>query len=213
VATKLGLYNQALTEFLDERRLVSLTENREARRVMDDVWDGGTVRACLSAGFWNFAIRTAMIDASPSVEPDFGYQYAFDKPTDWVRSVALASDESFSNPLLEFNDEAGYWFCNLETIYVRWVSDDASYGMNLGDWPTNFEKYVAASMALAACGRITGSRSDKEAIAGEVKRLLSTAKTTDAMDEGTKFSPAGFWVRSRSGGTRRDGGSRTRLIG
>jgi hypothetical protein len=213
MATKLGLYNQALTEHLEERRLISLTENREPRRVMDDVWDGPTLRACISAGLWNFAVRTAMYEAAPSITPDFGYQFAFDKPTDWVRTVAVASDEFFKQPLLEFNDEATYWFANLDIIYVRWVSDDADYGMNMADWPANFEKYVAACLALAACGRITGNRTDKAAIAEDIKRLLSTAKTTDAMDEGAKFTPAGSWVRSRGGSPRRDGGGRTRLIG
>jgi hypothetical protein len=161
VANRLGLYNQVLTEHLEERRLISLTENREARRVMDDVWDGPTIGGCLAAGFWNFATRTAMYEASPSIEPDFGYAYAFDKPTDWVRSVALSSDEMFACPLVEFNDEAGFWFANVDTIYVRWVSNDTSYGMNLAGWPENFERYVAASLAVAACGRITGNRSDK----------------------------------------------------
>src|SRR3989304_2928798 len=104
MASRLSLYNQALTEHLEERRLVSLTENREARRVMDDVWDGPTIKGCLSAGLWNFAIRSAMYAASPSIEPDFGYRYAFDKPTDWVRTAAVASDEYFKEPLTEFND-------------------------------------------------------------------------------------------------------------
>jgi hypothetical protein len=213
MATKLGLYNQALTEHLEERRLVSLTENREARRVMDDVWDGPTLRACLQVGLWNFAIRTGMIEASPSIEPDFGYQYAFDKPTDWVRSVAVACDEFFKEPLIEFNDEATFWFANLDTIYVRWVSNDTSYGMNMADWPANFEQYVAASMAHAACGRIKGNATDKDLLGKDVERLLKKAKNTDAMDEGTKFMPTGNWVRARSGSSRRDGGSRTRLIG
>jgi hypothetical protein len=213
MATKLGLYNQALAEHLDERRLRALTENREARRAMDDAWDGPTIRACLQAGFWNFAVRSAMLEASPSVEPEFGYRYAFDKPADWVRSVAVAIDEQYTAPMLEFNDEAGYWFANLDVIYVRYVSDDTEYGMNMADWPSNFEKYVAASLALAACGRITGSRTDKAALAETIKRLRSDAKTSDAMDEGTKFAPLGAWVRSRSAGVRRDGGSRSRLIG
>jgi hypothetical protein len=213
MASKIGLYNQALVEHLGERRLVSLTESREARRAMDDAWDGGTIRACLSAGLWNFAIHTVMYEASPSIEPDFGYRYAFNKPTDWVRTVAIAADENFTSPLMEFNDEAGYWWANLDTIYARYISDDAEYGMNIADWPSNFEKYVAASLAKAACGRITGSKSDKEAIAAEAEKLLSMAKSTDAMDEGAKFPPTGSWVRSRSGSSRRDGGSRTRLIG
>jgi hypothetical protein len=39
-ASKLKLYNDALG-ILGERRLASLTENREPRRVLDEVWDAG----------------------------------------------------------------------------------------------------------------------------------------------------------------------------
>lgn len=213
MATRLSIYNQALTEHLEERRLVSLTENREARRVLDDVWQGASMRACLQAGLWNFAIRTVRLDASPSIEPDFGYAFAFDKPSDWVRTAAVSSDEFFKEPLIEFNDEAGFWFANVDVIYVRYVSDDEAYGMNMADWPSNYEQYVVASLARAACGRIKGNQADKEALERAVARLLSKAKNTDAMDEGVKFTPTGAWVRARQGGTRRDGGSRTRLIG
>jgi hypothetical protein len=67
--------------------------------------------------------------------------------------------------------------------------------------------------AVRACGRITGNKSDKDAVAKARDKLLALAKKTDAMDEGTRFAPAGSWVRARRGNSRRDGGSRTRLIG
>lgn len=210
---RLSLYNAALIEHLDARRLVSLSENRETRRVLDDVWDGGVVGLCLQAGFWNFAVRSMQYDASPSIAPDFGYAYAFNKPDDWVRTVAVACDEYFREPLNAFNDEAQFWFCDLPTIYVRYVSNDADYGMNFAAWPENFTAYVAAMIALKASGRITGSRTKKVDLDEVVKRALATAKGTDAMDEGTKFQPAGSWSRSRVTGPRRDGGSRSRLIG
>src|SRR5258708_823139 len=119
---KLSLYNGALTEFLGERKLANLTENREPRRVLDEIWDGGALRYCLEQGLWNFAMRTIQLTYSPSVEPDFGFRYAFDKPTDWVRTAALCVDEFFRCPLLQYNDEAGFWFADIDTIYVRYIS-------------------------------------------------------------------------------------------
>jgi len=78
MATKLGLFNGALL-MLGERSLATLTENREPRRLLDIVWDGGGVRTCLEAGIWNFAVRAARIEYDPSAEPGFGLDRAFTK--------------------------------------------------------------------------------------------------------------------------------------
>jgi hypothetical protein len=58
--TRLGLYNDALTLHLGERRLAGITENTEPRRILDAAWDrsgqpdGGPIH-CLELGYWNFA--------------------------------------------------------------------------------------------------------------------------------------------------------------
>src|SRR3546814_179077 len=140
-ATQLSLYNGAL-RLCGEAKLANLTEDREPRYVLDDVWDDGALRHCLQQGSWNFAMRTVEAEYSPSVEPSFGFRRAFDKPTDWVRTAAMASDEYFRCPLtsLGARDEGGFWFSDLETIYVRYVSDDASFGLDMSLWPANFTR-------------------------------------------------------------------------
>ena len=91
MATKLGLFNSALRE-LGERKLSGLTEAREPRRVLDDVYDS-TLKYCLENGAWNFAIRTIEVLPDAGVSTDFGYENAFTKPTDWLRTVGLSGDE------------------------------------------------------------------------------------------------------------------------
>lgn len=193
---KLKLYNASLAE-MGERKLASLSEGREARRILDTAWDNDFVRACLSAGQWNFAVRSQLIDYSPSVEPDFGYSRAFDKPTDWVRTVGFASDEYFKSPLLEYSDEAGYWFADLDQIFVRYVSDDVQYGADLSLWPANFTKYAQAYLASLTCEQITKAMTTTNRMEALSERRLRQAKSTDAMDEATKFSPQGAWAGAR----------------
>jgi hypothetical protein len=123
--TKLTLYNDALL-LCGERFLASLTEEREPRRLLDRAWDGGAVRACLEMGQWGFAMRTIQLDYDSGIQPDFGYARAFVKPTDWVLTSGLCSDEFFRSPLTRYTDEAGYWYSDLDTIYVRYVSDDVA---------------------------------------------------------------------------------------
>lgn len=214
MTTRLQLYNGALL-ILGSRKLASLTENREPRRVMDDIWNRGGVRTCLSMGQWNFAMRTAQIDYSPSVEPDFGFSRAFDKSTDWIRTAALCSDEFFNEPLIEYSDEGDFIYAEIDTIYAKWVSDADDYGGDLSKWPENFTRMVESWFAHQACERLTQGRTKKLDIAAALKKALTQASSTDAMDDPTKFLPPGNWSRSRHRGMsgRRDRGPRNRLIG
>lgn len=209
---KLSLYNGALRE-LGERKISSVSEAVERRRVLDSIFDADAVKTCLAAGLWNFAMRAAQVDYSPSVEPDFGYQRAFDKSTDWVRTAAVCEDEYFKSPLLHYEDESEYIFCDLDTIYVRFVSDDTEYGADYSKWPPNFVRYFEAWMAARAAKAITGSSQTRDEMERLAEIWLVKAKSTDAMDEPTKGLPQGSWVSARTRRNSRERGVRSRLTG
>lgn len=202
MTTKLGLYNGAL-RLCKERKLASLSENREPRRLLDEAYgDGsttGAVKACLQMGQWTFAMRTIKLDYSPSVEPDFGYRKAFDQPVDMVRVSAVCSDEYFKYPLLEYADERAFWFADLDTIYVRYVSNDASYGADLSLWPESFVKLVEAYLAQEIVGNLTGA--DSQNVARVYKDSKTNALSQDAMNKPTAFTPSGSWSSARRGGS------------
>lgn len=195
---KLAVYRNALL-FLDERKIASLADASEARRVLDDAWDNA-VDYCLQQGIWNFAIRTVQMDSSASVEPAFGYTFAFSKPSDIIRLYQMGSEDTFAVPFDDFRDEAGYWYCNIDPMWARYVSNDTAYGMDVSLWSPAFAEYVACRLAWRTCGRITGSDSKVEFLAKQEKRLKQDAASKDAMDEGPIKPPAGTWVRSRSSG-------------
>jgi len=213
--TRLLIYNGALSYFLGERKLASLTEDRKPRHLLDDVWTDGGVNYCLEQGDWNFAMRTIQLDYTPSIEPDFGYLRAFTKPTDWVSTSGMCSDEFFRSPLLFYDDEVEHWFSDLDTIYVRYVSDDAAYGTNYAAWPVSFTDYVKCVFARKVVMGLTGDENKLGNMMKLEARLLSVAKNKDAKGQPTKFPPQGMWNSSREGnsGTRRDRGNRGNLIG
>jgi hypothetical protein len=214
MATKLSLYNGAL-RLCKERKLASLSENREPRRLLDDAYgDGsttGAVKACLEMGQWTFATRTVMLDYSPSVEPDFGYRRAFDQPDDLVRVTAVCEDEHFNAPLLRYADERRYWYADLDTIYVRYVSNDDEYGADLSLWPETFVKLVEAYLAQEIVGNLTGADSRRAEKAFKDAKL--EARSLDAMNKPTVFMPAGSWSSARRGGRSRIDRPGYRLIG
>jgi hypothetical protein len=209
---KLSLYNGALN-ILGERKLASLTENREPRHKLNDIWDNDLIDRVLQHGQWNFATRTVELTASPSVTPSFGYQFAFDKPADHIRTVGVARDEFFDQPLLQYTDEASWWYAGIEVIYVRYVSNDIQYGSDFSLWPANFTEYVEHYMAYKVAPRLTGLDFSDTVVHGKMKAALSEAKGTDAMESPAKFPPKGSWANSRQGVRTGDRGSRTKLIG
>ncbi len=134
---KLKIYNGALA-IIGERQLASLTEERESRRQLDLIYDDGGILGCLEAGQWYFAMRSQKITYDPSITPDWGYKFVFDVPSDHIRTCGLCQDEFFSVPLLEYKEEANFWYANLQTIYVRFVSSDTNYGLDMSLWPASF---------------------------------------------------------------------------
>lgn len=194
MTSKLDLYNQALL-ILGERRLASLGEAREPRRALDDAWES-SLRFCLEQGFWNFAMRAIEAQASASVVPTFGYAHAFTKPNDWIRSYQVSASETFDPPLLNFVDEPNYWYADSDPLYVRYVSDDTVYGRDMSIWPETFTDYVAHHLALRTSSRITGNAAD-DALRAATRRARADARSKDAMNEPTRFPPAGTWVTSR----------------
>ncbi len=193
---RLSLYNGALL-LLGERRLASLTEEREPRRVLDAIWNNGAVKYCLQQGFWNFAMRTAMLDYNPSYTAPFGYQYQFTKPDDCVRTAAVCSDEYFNAPILRYADEAGSWYADLQTIYVQFVSNGSSYGSDLSLWPETFTQYVESYLAFKSLSTVTAANAAE--IRKEMKVRLVDARSKDAMEQPAKFLPRGTWSSARIG--------------
>jgi hypothetical protein len=212
MASKLSIFNGACLA-LGERKLSSLAENRPSRRRLDTVWDDDGVKSCLQAGFWNFAMQSVEVSFSPSITPAFGFRYAFDKPTDWVRTALVSADENFTDELLNYEDQGAYWYADFDTIWVRYVSDDNAFGMDIANWPANFTRYVEHYFAQRITKATNNSSNDADAMEGKVKRLLNEAKATDAMDEATKQLPPGSWSRARRGNGYRERGVRGRLIG
>ena len=200
MADKLSIYNNALGH-LFERKLSSLAEERKPRRVLDDYWDG-VVAYCLEREPWNFIYRAVSIDASSTMTPGFGFLYAFKIPDDWVRTHLASSVPTFSPPLTDLREEAGYWYANFTPLYVQYNSKDPLYGMDLGKWPASFVDYVELRLARQACKRITGKEEllrGPDGLIDQERKARRTAAAIVAMNDPVGFAPQSSWVRARRG--------------
>jgi len=212
MATRQQLYTGALYE-LGSRKVLT-TENVEARRALDDVYDE-VVAECLEAGSWNFAMETVQLDADTGVTPNFGYTKVFAKPSDWVRTYAISGDEYLHYPLMQYYDDSNFWSADTTPIYVRYVSDDTGLGLDLTRWPTSFVRYVELELAVRVCMRLTQDKGLWDMLEKKRDKARKNAKNKDAMDEpNPKFKPAGSWTESRYGRSGwGDRGNRGRLTG
>jgi hypothetical protein len=195
--TKLEVYSQALLA-LGQKKLSSLTENSDQRRVLDDYWTRVTLYA-LEQGQWNFAMKAVEIESEAGIEGTFGYAKAFLKPDDLVRLAGLSSSEYFDPPLTRYLDESGYWWADIDPIYVRYVSDEVDYGMALERWPETFTKYVYLYLASQIAPRLTIAEQTQQALDVLVKRARTDARSKDAMGEAPGFRPQGSWSMARAG--------------
>lgn len=211
--SRLKIYNSALT-ICGERHVADLTEDREPKRLLDHVWDNDGVDACLEMGQWKFAMRSVRIDFDADVTPDFGFNRAFTKPDDWVVTSAFCYDGHFTNPITRYVDETGFWYSDVDEIFVRFVSNDASYGNDLSLWPATFEDYVAAYFASKIIMKLTSDENKRNSVLVWEDKKLKIAKNKDAMAGPQQFPAPGNFVNSRYRlRTRRDRGNRGQLIG
>lgn len=201
MATKLQVYNNALTVHLGERKLASLSENRKPRRLLDGQWDSGFIDCVLEKGQWNFAIRDVLIDYDADVETEFGFQYAFTVPTDFIRVTAISLDEYFRDPILEYQITSDYIYADTQSIYLRYVSNDANFGSDLTRWPDSFTSYAETELASLICKAMTQDDELVMKLEKKAAKALTEARSRDALNQPTQFPPAGTWVRSR--GNRR----------
>ena len=214
MTTRLTLYNDALL-LCGSRALSALTDDVETRYLLDTVWNNQGVDGCLEEGQWEFAMRTIQIDYDTGITPTYGYRRAFGKPTDWMLTSALCSDEFFRAPVLRYVDETGYWYADIDTLYVRYVSNDANYGGNLAGWPRSFTEFVAAHFASKIILKVSNDPEKLRLFVNPEKplhsirgRALLNAKSRCAMSGPTLIPATGNWSRARAvGGARGDLGN------
>lgn len=212
MTTRLQLYNAAL-RLCGEKKISTLSEDRKPRYLLDDIWNDGGVEFCLERGFWTFAERLVRIDYDTEVTPAFGHNRAFTKPTDWVKTSGICSDEFFKTPLTEYEDRSGYWYASIDQIYVKYVSNDTTYGNDLSIWPSQFADYVAAYFASQIVAELTGDEKKKEIVSREVKDKMRDALNHNLSSKPQQFPALGRWVSARTSYSRGDRGNRGSLIG
>ncbi len=207
MTTKLQLYKRAALK-MGTTPPASLSEGLEVRRVMDvhytDVLDW-----FLEQGFWEPALRTVSITENTSVTEAFGFAYAHDIPSDYKRMFVLSPSETLNPPLDQFDGgngylkEGGYFWADVTPIYLKYVSNDSSYGYDLTAWTDSMAEAFAAELAHRSISKVSGATAKKDDLEKEVEKKLGTANTISSLEQPTTAQREGRWTGRRWGNRAR----------
>lgn len=197
MADKLTIYRGVARDLGHAAGVASLTEASQLRRTIDDAWDAA-VSHLLAQGLWNFAMRSVELAKDEDMTPLFGYVNAFSKPEDWVRTAGVSDTDDFNTGFEEYDDETDYWYASVDPLYVRYVSNDSAYGLNIAAWRQPFAKALQSYLAFECSMTVAGAdRNLRNDMWNLFNRRLKDAKTLDAVDERVKRRPAGRLAQSR----------------
>lgn len=201
MADKLSVFNSVLVK-LGQRPLLSMTDQRPEQRAIDRVYDA-TVAKLLEGALWKFASRTDEMQQSDTAVSNFGYQFVYEKPEDYVRIIRISDNQRLRPTLIDFLVEGDYIFTDCTPLYLQYVSKDTAYGMDVGKWTPSFVDALVDELAFRTAPLLTGANVQKiEQLEKEAKRTFYIAKGRDAVNQPEGWMPPGRLVRARSGWQR-----------
>jgi hypothetical protein len=198
MASQLIVYREAAA-ILKNRPPVTVSDATEICRLFGYEYSN-TLAYCLEQGLWNFALRSIELNSDASIDPQFGYTFAFEKPTDFVRLNGISGNGYFNPTIEEYLDEGSYWFASIDPLYVSYVSNGVTYGLDLGKWPATFQRYVAFELAARTAPHLTAMEPAEYKLLEQRRMMaLSDARTKDAMNQPVSRPPPGRLVTARYG--------------
>lgn len=203
MATKQGIYRATHLLLKEIGSDVTVSDDTRFVNTLGLVYDD-TLAFMLEQGLWNFATRTVAIEADASEEPDFGYSFAIPKPDDYAgRIVQISGDQRFDCPLNDYQEEgglSGFIFCDVDPLYLRYISNGVAYGLNLADWPYSFTRAVEYELAFRVAPHLTSMGEDSmDRLERRKQKALRDARSKDAVNQGSMRPPAGRLATSRAG--------------
>lgn len=187
-----GIYNGAL-QILSVAKIPTGSSDHPARVALDTAVESKAVESVLEDTSWRFGFTSVKIEYDPSIEPEWGYRYAFNKPGDVHRLIGVYYDENLINKLPHYIEDEANFYASVSTLYVSYVSTD--WLTQPTSWPAYFSRLVSARIAKDAAGVVNAQR--QLYADDEYQTRLKSAMSNDAVQSPPQVIAEGSWVRSR----------------
>lgn len=196
----LTIYNDALL-ILGEDHIVNTFDDSRRRSILDVCINSGLVGSILEDIGWHWATTSMRITADPNLETEWGYTYAHHLPTNLHRFDGVWYDEYMQTPIKRYTDEGGVLMCDVDEIYIKYVSSDWLITPEL--WKPSFKRYVAAKMAYDTMNRFPNA--DKNTVTMIHEQRERDIRAIDAQQSPPHVLTRGTWTRMRTVGGRNRG--------
>ena len=197
MVSRISVYNLVAGMLGESPVLVMPTaqDDTPIARAIDRYWDSAR-GAALRANTWRFARTRAQLPAL-STPPAFGFAFAFNLPSDFVRIVELGipSASGWAIALDRFEREgmqilADYAPLNL--VYIRDMPEPET-------WDGDFELGFAMMFASMAAYDITGDMSLGQALRQDFEKQFADAQVADGNDGPPLTFEEDNWLTARWG--------------
>lgn len=188
-----NIANRAI-RLLRGQRITSLTDGSKNGNAANDIYD--EVRDDLLRGHtWHFARRLVKL-ARLSTAPEFGFDFAYALPSDWLRTVTLHdNDAGLGSVNYEEIEVAnvGALACSIEDAYLKFIYTLTDPNRMSADFRTAF----AYALAVQMPGISNLSAAALEILEKDAIKKMNRAKSSDSLGSPAAQRPAGSWVTSR----------------
>lgn len=191
--TKTYIANLAL-RLIGTERINDITDDSPSADIVNDVWEVARLEA-LSSHEWRFASKVAYLQRG--TDPDYGYDYRYQVPADFVRLNAVYSDAAMTSAVRDYELREGYIHAGYEAIYLDYVGDNNTPG----SWPAWFVSYMAAVIAMHMSST-QKSTSETERVEKLADKRLAQARMLDSTQQPVRKPPPGTWIRAARGNYR-----------
>lgn len=174
MSSKVEIANSALAQ-LGDIRLLSLTDENETARKVNAIYDL-KVNELLSLYPWSFAKKRRSL-ALLEDAPLFGYQKAFQLPSDIIRLLEINGGD---REKYEHQVEGDKLLINAETCEILYVREVVSSE----NFPVYFVMALASYLAFELAYAITQSHQIKKEMYDAFMLKLASAKSIDAQSGG-----------------------------
>ncbi|MDJ0951651.1 MAG: hypothetical protein QNJ94_22300 [Alphaproteobacteria bacterium] len=189
MATEVGICNSALAK-IGAKRIASLTEgsknanicNEQYEKLRDDL---------LRAHVWNFAVTRRQL-ARLSEAPAFEFQYKYQLPSDWLRTISV-HDNAEGAGTVAYRIEGRTLHTAAEQVYLRYVRRAEDPNEMTADFREVLATLIARELAIPLANSNTLFQLMDDRFRGRFRR----ARSADSVEDFPDRMPAGSWATAR----------------
>ena len=191
MTSEVAICNAALAK-VSNNRITSLTEGSTAGNLCNEMYERIRDRL-LRRHIWNFNKKRVKL-AQLSTAPVFGWTYAYQLPSDWVRNIAVHADSSGLSPTHDYETEGRTILADHENLYLV-------YGARItdpNDFDDMFREALAYALAVELAVPLAKSATLRDRMDAAFQAYVMEAQTIDGQDDPPQYPPESGWADVRN---------------